>query len=252
MSIGIGILSTDRIECTKRLLESIKKYTSKDINVHIFDDSSEKKFEVHKLIKKYKYEFNNTGKRIGIAKNSNMLLKRLEEYDYKVMLNNDVEILKKGWIDSYIDAIEKTSIHCFTHRQLGLWGACKDGENNKRPDIRSEVNGVKIATVQSEPQGAIMIFDKLAHESVGYYDSKTFNGYGRSHHLWCICMGLSGIQPEGFHDIHNSNEYIKTHNVKSITQFKKRISDYMRNKQLYKEVINNIKNKKRKVYTPFI
>jgi GT2 family glycosyltransferase len=250
MTICIGVLSTNRFESLKRLLSSIRKYYE-DIDIKVFDDSSVEKNKNSTLCSNYDCEFIDTGVLVGVSKNSNILLNKLCSYDYKVMINNDVEILKKGWVELYINAIEKTKIHCFTFRQLGLWGACKQNESGKRPDERYNVNGICVSKINKDPHGAFMFFDKLAHNTVGYFDTKNFSGYGRSHHLWCISMGLSGIQPEGFYDLCDSNEYIKIHNEKCVTNPSKRLEDYKRNSEKYKQVLHDIKIGNRDIYTPY-
>lgn len=233
--LGIGILSTDRPNFLGRLIVSLKKYTETPCDIIVYDDSSIKKRECRKIAKQLRCSFLDTGKRIGIAKNTNRLLLGLKDYDYKVMFNNDVEILKKGWETAYIDAMNKTNIHCFCFRQLGLWGACKEGEDNKKPDKRFEYNNTELAVIGEYPQGAMLFFDKLTHEKVGYYDAELFKSYGMSHHDWSHRISLSGIQPKGIYDIGNSNEYLKVYPVESITPFNEKNKIYRINQELFRK-----------------
>lgn len=253
-NVGIAILSTDRHQTLKRLVDSIEQFSkiSSEFQIYVIDDSKEKNLTAIKNVcNKDWINLKHTGERIGVAKNTNFALETLEPFPYKLILNNDVEILKPGWQFMYPFAIIKTGYHCFCHRQLGLWGACKEGEDEKRPDKRSIVNGIPLATIQQKPHGAVIAFDKKMHNTVGYYDSDVFRGYGMSHHFWTVLAGISGIQPYGFHDVAFSNDYFYVHNEKSVTPQTQRILDYRRNQELYNEEVEKVKDGKRAIYTPF-
>ena len=247
MRTGIGILSTDRFECLSRLVVSISRYTDKkDLKstpVFVFDDSSKQKDTIKNLCKKYPWlKFVDNGSRIGVANNTNKALDELSCFDYMLIFNNDMEVLKKGWINLYQDAMDKTGFHHFCFRQLGLWGACRAGEKGRgkvRPDVIHEYEGIKIATIKEKPQGALLALSKKAFETVGFFNTN-FPIYGGSHHLYSYRIWYSGIQPEGIHDLANSNEYFKVHDVPSVTPQGERI-------KLYREALKRLEEELRRV-----
>jgi len=99
LSIGVAILSTNRPECTKRLLDSIQKRTpTMGWKVFVMDDSeSHIKPKVIDVCQRDWVQYCDTGERIGVAKNTNFAMKAIQNYPYKILLNNDVEILKPNW-----------------------------------------------------------------------------------------------------------------------------------------------------------
>lgn len=234
-NLGVAILNTDRPHCLKRILSSIENHTKKFPEIFIVDDSTNE--PDIKFLPSWVH-YIHTGERIGIAKNTNFALQMISEFPYKIIFNNDVEILKNGWDELYIDGMKKTNIHCFSFRQLGLWGAVKFGERGKRPDRRWVYSGVNIATIKEMPQGALIAFDQKAFETVGYYDTE-FKKYGASHHDWCNRISLSGIQPMGFHDLGNSNEYFKVHDEVCTTSYKDRKIYYQKNMERYRNICKN-------------
>ena len=58
--------------------------------------------------------------RLGIAGNTNRLLRCLSRFKYGMLLNDDVEILKYGWDQIYFDAMENTGMHHFVY-SLNCW-----------------------------------------------------------------------------------------------------------------------------------
>jgi hypothetical protein len=247
--IGVAILSTDRSNCLLRLLQSIKEHPPKrTIDIFIVDDSSSPNLTESVSRSVGIGKFIHTGHRIGIAKNTNAAIDILLPYDFKIILNNDVSILSNDSFLLYPAATLSTDYHLWSFRQLGLWGACREGESDKRPDVRTNVNGIGIATVQEFPQGAILAFDRLVFETIGYFD-ESFTGYGYSHHLWVNAFGYSKLQPRGFHDLSLSNNYFKVYNEECCTPHKKRIEDYQRNAELYKQHLQDIISGNRSIFT---
>lgn len=252
IKVYFGIISTDRNNCLERLLKSI------DINTHmndryeffVVDDSSVEKETNRKTVEKYDWcKFYDTGNRIGIARNSNEALKRMKDLDYGFLINSDVEIKKYMWELKYTNAMIRTGLHCMCFRKLGLWGACQMGGSDSKPDVRENILGIEIAKVMDKPQGAFIVFDKEHFETVGYFN-ENLKSYGYSHWLWTILSGISGIQPEGFFDIGNSNDYVNVHDEKCITPQKERLDSYKRNRKIYNQILNDIKQGKMEIYNP--
>jgi GT2 family glycosyltransferase len=209
-NVGVGILSYNRFSSLKRLLNSIIAHTDlKHTTIFVSDESSNftaqqvawlKSLDIITLINK---------QRLGIAGNTNRLLRCLERFKYKFILNDDVEILADGWEDFYVSAMRQSGYHHFCFRQPGIYGATDDG-------VENIVNKVPIATIKSKPHGAIMAFDDEAFKAVGHFD-ESFGQYGMEHVDWSERVGAHFNQI-GFHDVIGSDAYFKIHKEKSAVQ----------------------------------
>ena len=208
--IGVGILSYNRLHSLRRLVESIRKYTDlTKTTIFISDESDDQ------LVKQYLGTITDMvvvgDTRLGVAGNSNRLLRCLSRFNYKILLNDDVEILNNGWEYFYFDIMKKIGYHHFCMRQPGIYSA---GNND---GVVNERQGVHIRTIAEKPQGAIITFDHKAFKTVGFFD-EAFGLYGMEHVDWSNRISLSGIQPSGYHDVVGSENYFRTYNEKSSTE----------------------------------
>lgn len=244
-SIGVAILSTNRPECTKRLINSIERTTATfGWKIFVMDDSeSHIKPKVLSSCNRDWVQYCDTGEKIGVAQNTNRAMKVLEPYDYKIIFNNDVEVRKSNWAFFYPVSMIKTGFHHFCFQQEGLWGAGTE----KRPEVIWDTKGCTIKTIKSFPQGAILVYDRLAAETVGYFDNDSFKGYGKSHWDWSFRVSDSGIQPEGIHDVVGSNDYFMVHDELCCTPTEKRIDDYARNSK----ILDELRTKKKRIFIPY-
>ena len=231
--IGVGILSYNRLGCISRLVDTIRKYTNlKRTTIFISDESNDKS------VRNYLRDISDmvvvlNDERIGVAGNTNRLMRCLSRFNYKIILNDDIEILNTGWENIYVNAMLTTGIHHFCHRETGIYGANED-------DIRvSILNGIKIRTISNKPQGAIIAYDDLAFKTVGYFD-EGFGLYGMEHVDWSHRVQLSGIQPEGYHDVVGSDNFFRVH--KETSAVANRSSLLGNSKGLFKRV-NGDKNR---------
>lgn len=198
--IGVGILSFNRLDSLHRLLVSIREHTDlSKTTIFISDESTNQDIKDY-ITKIPDMVVLNNKERLGIAGNTNRLLRCLDRFRYKIILNDDVIIRRPGWDELYVKAFQATKYHHFCMRQPGVYGASeKDGQIHN-------VNGQIIRTIQEKPQGAIIAFDHDAFKKVGYFD-EIFGIYGMEHVDWSERVSHSGIQPPGFHDVANSIEY---------------------------------------------
>ena len=224
--IGIGVLSYNRLECLHRVLQSIRRHTDLSrTTVFVSDESDDDS------VREYLNEIGDmiviTGNRLGVAGNSNRLLRCLARFRYKILLNDDVEILGRGWDNHYFLAMEKTGFHHFCYRQKGIYGASSsDG-------AQSDVNGLRVQTITEKPHGAVMAFDHKAFVTVGYFD-ESFGVYGMEHVDWSNRVSLSGIQPPGFHDVLGSDSYFRIHGEATAVQDKS--ASFNSAKRIYESV----------------
>lgn len=83
VKVGIGITTMDREHCLNALLESIRKHTFIDnLTIFVNDDSMDKE---------------------GVAKSKNNCLRALKDCDYIFLLDDDVKIIRDGWIEYCIE-----------------------------------------------------------------------------------------------------------------------------------------------------
>jgi GT2 family glycosyltransferase len=235
-NIGVGILSYNRVGSLKRLINSIRKFTDLSrTTIFVSDDGSSDAGIKEWLSHQHDIIVINNSNRIGVSGNSNRLLRCLERFKYKILLNDDVEIVNSGWDRYYFDAMVNTGYHHFCYRQQGLYGATqKDGR-------QTTVNAHTVSTVTEKPHGAVMVLDHEAFSKIGYFDEH-LESYGMEHVDWSNRVALAKLQPPGFHDIVGANRFFKIHREKSAFVQKGR---FLRENRAKYE---NLKGNKSRVY----
>jgi GT2 family glycosyltransferase len=204
--IGVGILTYNRPKSLYRLVTSIIKYTDTcRTTIFISDDGSTNTDQLA-----YLSELELRGdivilrncQQLGVAGNSNRLMRCLSRFPKKILLNDDVEVLNSGWEHFYFLAMQRTGFHHFCYRQLGVYGATKG--------INTNVNNTTLNVVDSKPHGAVMVFDHTAFSKVGYFDEQ-FGQYGVEHVDWSTRLSDSKLQQPGFFDVDGSSSYFLVH-----------------------------------------
>lgn len=201
--VGVGILTFNRPKSLKRLLQSIDAFT--DLNntvVFISDDNSTDPDQIALLdsLDKSKYVILRNTTRAGIAGNSNRLLKCLKRFNYGILLNDDVEVLRNGWDTFYGQNMAATGLKHFIYREDGVYGAVAA--------TPSMINDKEVAKVDSKPHGAVLAFDNTV--DVGYFD-EGFGIYGMEHVEWSDRFHKDGHQAVGYFDAKDSSDYFKIH-----------------------------------------
>lgn len=209
-NIGVGILSYNRMSSLKRLVDSIVKNTDlRKTTVFICDDGS-----TDESTKRYLQELGeNTNlvvikntTNLGVAGNTNRLIRCLSRFEYGLILNDDVEVLQPNWEYLYVEAIKKSGIHHFTYREKGVYGA----------ELGELINAGEfhIRKISARPHGAILAFTRDVLVKCGYFD-ESYGKYGMEHVDWSMKPAEFELQPEGFFDVEGSDEYFKLHDDKS-------------------------------------
>lgn len=209
--IGVGILSYNRVKCLRRLMDSIISHTNlTQTTVFISDDASDDP-ETVEYLKQLQGRNDlvviRNHERLGVAGNGNRLIRCLSRFKYGILLNDDVEVLQAGWDQFYPDAIRRTGIHHFTHRQEGIYGA-KKGK-------REQVNGHELLVVKEKPHGAIIAFSHDFLVKCGYLN-ESYGVYGMEHIDWSQRAWEMQLQPAGFWDVPGSEKYLRLHADKSV------------------------------------
>jgi len=225
-NIGIGILSYNRLRSIQRLISSIRSHTDlKKTTVFVSDESTNEDVKTW-LNKQTDIVVLTNQRRLGVAGNSNRLLRCLERFRFKFLLNDDVEILQRGWEQFYITASQKSKFQHFCYHQHGVYGAKRNNPNSRH-------GGLGITTITEKPHGALMFFTDNVFQKVGFFDEK-FGTYGIEHVDWSERVSMSNIQPKGYHDVQGSDRFFKIH--KDASSVPQRSQSLKQAREIYKKI----------------
>lgn len=205
-NIGVGILSFNRAHTLRRLVQSIVMTTDlRRTTVFISDDGStdaETIAYLDELAKNPHLVVLRNKTRIGVAGNSNRLLRCLSRFAYGILLNDDVEVLQPGWDTFYPEAMRLTGMHHFIYRQKGVYNA-SEGDT-------VEHNGLTLKRVDERPHGAVLAFSNTMLQKIGYFD-ESYGFYGMEHVDWSQRVWEMGLQLPGFFDVARSDTHFVLH-----------------------------------------
>ena len=205
-NIGVGILSYNRKESLERLINSINQNTNLNATTVFVSDDCSTDPELIMYLDELRDQSNivviKNKTRLGVAGNSNRLLRALSRFKYGILLNDDIEILKPGWEYFYADGLKKSMMHHLVFRQAGIYGADKG--------MSTVVNGVQFNVVNDKPHGALLAFTNEYFRAVGAFN-EDFGYYGLEHIEWSSRAFANKMQKEGYYDLHGSESYIRLH-----------------------------------------
>lgn len=209
-NIGIGILSFNRAGSLRRLVESILTHTDlRRTTVFISDDASTDQ-ETRDYLAELSGNKNLTiiinAERLGIAGNTNRLLRCLSRFQYGLILNDDVEVKRSGWEAFYPDALDRSGLHHLIYREPGVYGAVRGFNHTSR--------GVNLLRVDDRPHGAVLAFTNHYLKTVGFFDRR-YGLYGLEHVDWSQRAWEMGLQSQGFFDAAGSEVFFKLHDEAS-------------------------------------
>lgn len=204
-NIGVGILSFNRVASLTRSIESIKNNTDlRKTTIFISDDGSDDpqlKRYLGELAQHPNFVVLQNDKNLGVAGNSNRLLRCLSRFKYGILMNDDVEVLQPGWDEFYVEAFRRTGFAHFSFLQPGVYGASPGKLVRKDIDLR---------VVMEKPHGAVLAFTNKMLQKCGYFD-QNYGQYGMEHVDWSSKPYEFGIQEAGFFDVEGSQDYFKLH-----------------------------------------
>lgn len=229
--VCVCVLSYNRGKSLLRLIESIRKTT--DLNkvvVFISDDCSTDQYTIDVLSdleKDPKLVVIRNKTNIGVAGNTNRLLRCAERFQHIFLLNDDVELLNGGWEEYFIENSAKAGLCHVCYRQNGVYNAKEDEATPL------ELNGISLNVVYEKPHGAFLYITNQAFKTCGYFDEQ-FGLYGFEHIDWSLKPYEFGLQPPGFFDFIESNKFVMIHDEKSA----------IKNKHIeYKKSMTNFKSR---------
>ena len=223
--IGIGILSYNRKGSLERLINSINQRTCLNSTTVFVSDDGSTDPELISYLDEIQSLSNivviRNKTRLGVAGNSNRLLRALSRFKYGILLNDDIEILRPGWEHFYIDGLRKAAMHHLVFRQVGVYGATKGNS--------TFINGVQLNVVNEKPQGALLAFTNEYVRAVGAFN-EGFGHYGLEHVEWSSRAFTNGMQEEGFYDLEGSDTYVRCHKDETSIKNKSECLTFARNK----------------------
>ena len=218
--IGVGIITCDRPEYLKGLLNSL--HGSNIDVIHIINDGKPlKDYKVNIHLNESILLHEQTPPRQGVAKAKNQALHYLvnSECDYIFLIEDDVVILDKNIFTYYINACKETGIQHFNYgpgtpfnRQQEVHFDLHNRhelKQNTEPSPRLIVDyGQTKISLYTHVAGMFSFFTKEVLENVGYMDEQFYNAWDHVDHTYRIIK--AGYHPPfwWFADIENSHKYI--------------------------------------------
>jgi len=207
-NIGVGILSYNRGHCLRRLIESISKTTDlRRTTIFVSDDASDDPDTcnyLNELSSNHNFVVIRNNTRLGVAGNSNRLLRCLSRFAYGILLNDDVEILNHGWEYLYPEVMQRFGFHHLLYQQSGVYGS-DNGEIITRND-----GELSLKKMNDKPHGAVLAFSNQMLQTVGYFD-ESYGLYGMEHVDWSQRVSELGLQEAGFFDVQGSDRFFMLH-----------------------------------------
>ena len=184
--------------------------------------------------------------RQGVHHQFNTIVKQLEEFDfdYCFKCDDDIEFLKPGWENLYINAIKKSGYDHLCHFDP----AWRPEKNLKRPVIK---NGLISYCKAKDVQGAFFTLTPGVIRKVGYMDTKNFGFRGVGHIDYTIRACRAGFNDiDHPFDANKSNEYIAHQTEQYASAMNIHLQNALENDEETKKKYQLIWDDKR-VYIPF-
>lgn len=218
----IGIKTFNRIDYVKDCLDSLLKTIiteSYDIVIAVADDGSTDETLSYLKSLKIPYEFHlieNNRKYAPGQLNSLLDLANKINFDFMVVVDDDVIFKKHGWLDLYYKAAQNSGYHHLCHFNLPHFAqlATKRKEDlNPNPMIHGEYDLVAYKDVYS-CMGALFTITPNILNIVGWADEVNFfvrGGWHIDYSARCCRAGFN--EKSRFFDIANSNDYLELQNT---------------------------------------
>jgi len=199
--IGVGIITYNRPEGLKKLLDSISYCNF--IDLIIINDG-----EPIDNLPGYNYYLENNETNLGVGKSKNKALKHLMDKgcDHFFLIEDDIYIKDEAVFQKYINASKVSGIQHFNFSQHGMMNkSWPDGKAN--PLLVIDYGSIKIPLYMATV-GAFSYYSRLCIEQVGYMDERYYNACEHVDHTYEIIK--KGMHPPFWYnaDIENSWEYL--------------------------------------------
>lgn len=179
--IGVGITTRNRPEVLDYVLSQFMKYADKNQDILVVDDCSDDIWALADLMDKYGVGFMRNGKRLGIAKSKNELIKEFADHEGMVIFDDDCFPTQEGWYEYFLRAFKN-------HKQHHMIYA-------REPQIMLSKRFAH-ADVWMGCLGVCVWLSKYAVQKVGGWDPR-FKYYGVEHHELTGRCYRAGLSPLG-------------------------------------------------------
>ena len=199
--IGVGIITYNRPECLKKLLDSVSSCDF--INLVVINDG-----EYIDNLNSYNCHLINNETNLGVGKSKNKALQYLyeSECNHIFLIEDDIFVKDTSVFEKYIQASKISGIQHFNYSQHGLINkSWPDGKAN--PILVIDYGSIKIPLYPATV-GAFSYYSRTCIEKVGYMDERYYNACEHVYHTYEIIK--KGMHPPFWYnaDIENSWEYL--------------------------------------------
>ncbi|MEQ8927624.1 MAG: glycosyltransferase [Fulvivirga sp.] len=202
----LAITTFNRSHFLKKLIDSfVASITSKWLIIIADDGSTDGTLEYLKELKIPDIPImviNND--RQGVHHQFNTIVRELEkiDFDYCFKCDDDIEFIKPGWEELYINAIEKSGYHHLCHFDSSWRPEKSLNPPKKEGPLISHCKGEDV-------QGAFFTLTPEVIKKVGYMDVENFGFRGVGHIDYTLRACRAGFNDfEHPFDVQRSNEYI--------------------------------------------
>jgi len=201
--IGVGIITKDRPQFLKKLLDSIDGCNWLDLIIINDGDSFQ--------CPGYNYYIHTNETNLGVAASKNKAMKHLLDIgcDHIFLIEDDMFIKDQNIFQAYINASKKSGIQHFNFSQHGFANKIRNnvGEIIANPKITVRYDNTGISFYQ-HCVGSFSYYSRKCLEDVGLMDERYYNACEHVDHTYEIIK--KGYHPPfwWFADIENSWEYI--------------------------------------------
>lgn len=200
-AFGVGIITCDRLDYVRQLLDSVKNVTE---DIFIVNDGNQ---DISESIE-CGYGLTTETPRSGVGKAKNIALKQFmsEGYDYFFLLEDDIVIKDLSVFQRYIEASKLSGIQHFNFAFHGTDNYRAD----RTPAINLQVEYSKDCTVCLYPNvyGALSFYTRKCIEECGYMDEYYYNALEHVDHTYKIIQNQMHPPFRWFADIADSSKYI--------------------------------------------
>lgn len=220
--ILIGIKTFNRIDYVKDCLASLLKTIATenyDIVIAVADDGSTDETLSYLKSLRIPYEFHliqNNRKYAPGQLNTLLELANKINFDFMVVVDDDVIFKKQGWLSLYYKAAISSGYHHLCHFNLPHFvqlATKRNEDSNPSSMFHSEYNLIAFKDVYSCMGALFTITPDILH-SVGWADEVNFFVRGGWHIDYSARCCRAGFNEESrFFDIANSNDYLELQNT---------------------------------------
>lgn len=187
------------LDSIKRCVQSILLNSSYVDTIYITDDSSPylPVFEYYESLREEnKVHIIRNHKNRGIASMKNLGLRLLSDFDYIILVDNDV-FFKKGWDDFYLNGLETTQLESVHLSNIF---------NDNLPYKVEKIGNYQI-NYHTKYQGVFMCITKNAYKKVGGFPLLP-ERYGAEHYNWQVRLSKSLNMEKCIIDFDGGKNYI--------------------------------------------